>query len=99
MASLQEQLAKLQSTQDSDARTAQPTTAQKIRTIIARVLGEEPESIATSTLLQDLGASSLDIIEIAVRLEIEFPQQLRSDKVRATMSIADLAVLIDATQG
>jgi acyl carrier protein len=46
---------------------------EQVRAIIADVLGQEPEAVgAQSRLMGDLGAESLDFLDIVFRLEDEF---------------------------
>lgn len=70
MTSIQEQLSLHQSFKQD--RKNSPTTTERIQHLIADILNTPVEEINTAQTLSDLGASSIDLIELAVRIEVEF---------------------------
>ncbi len=45
---------------------------ERLKPLMARQLGRKPEEIAQETYMEDLGASSLDLVEITLEAESEF---------------------------
>lgn len=49
------------------------TTAEKVRAVLAEQMGLDDGAVTNDALLdEDLGADSLDVVEIAMALEAEF---------------------------
>ena len=96
MASLQEQLAKLTATEDK--REDELTTTGRLQRILAKILREDVEAIDPNATLSQLGASSLDIIELAVRTEVEFRRAVDASMFPgspADATLAQLAAILD----
>lgn len=75
-------------------------TLEKFKDILVEQLGVESGDIAEdSTLAADLGADSLDIVEIQMAVEEEFDVQLRDAEVEKLNTVADWVELIGEKLG
>lgn len=73
---------------------------EKFKDILVEQLNVEPGDIAeNSTLAADLGADSLDIVEIAMAVEEEFEVQLSAEEVEKLNTVADWVELIGEKLG
>ena len=72
------------------------TTQDKVRSIIASKLGiEESEITPEKSLVNDLGADSLDVVELSMELEREFNLKFEDSDTEKIQSVADLYNLIE----
>ena len=72
------------------------TTQDKIRSIIASKLGlDESEITPEKNLSNDLGADSLDVVELSMELEREFNLKLEDADTEKIETVADLYKLIE----
>ena len=72
------------------------TVQDKIRSIIASKLGlEEDEITPEKNLSNDLGADSLDVVELSMDLEREFNLKLEDADTEKIETVADLYKLIE----
>ena len=63
---------------------------EKLQQIIAEVRNIEPEEVTmTSTFVDDLGADSLDIFQIIMRIEEEFDVKIPDDAAEHIVSVGD----------
>lgn len=62
------------------------TVEERTKRIISELLGITPDEIASEKTLQDLGADSLDVVELAMALEDEFHFEI-SDEDAEKMSV------------
>ena len=63
---------------------------QKIRGIIAEQLGvAEDEIKSTSSFIEDLGADSLDIVELVMAMEEEFEVEIPDEEAENIKSVGD----------
>ena len=70
---------------------------EKVAKIIAEELNANAESITMETrLVEDLGADSLDAVEIMFALEEEFGMEIEDDAAQNIKSIGDLVNYIEA---
>ena len=71
---------------------------EKIRDIIAEQLGvEDPETITSeTTFIDDLGADSLDIVELIMALEEEFDIEIPEAEAEKITSVGDVVEYIKA---
>jgi acyl carrier protein len=75
-------------------------TARRVRRVIQMSLGVMPEETKDDArLLEDLGADSLDCIEIAMSLEDEFGVSLTDDDAAAMMTVGGAVRLIEKLRG
>lgn len=75
-----------------------PTISKRVMDIIARVVGydyeEEKEYLTSEATWNDIGADSLDVIEIAEETENEFGITLPNDKLERCYTIGDFIELV-----
>lgn len=72
------------------------STFDQVRTIVAEQLTIKADDIAMeSTFIDDLGADSLDIVELMMAFEEKFEIELPDDEAEKIKTIADAVKLID----
>lgn len=72
------------------------STLEKVRDIIAKQLSVKPESVTdTSNIAEDLGADSLDLVEILMALEDEFGISIPDEAIPQIKTIKDVVAFID----
>ncbi|MBQ3354406.1 MAG: acyl carrier protein [Bacteroidales bacterium] len=73
------------------------TTQDKIRSIIASKLSiDENEITPEKSLVNDLGADSLDVVELSMDLEREFNLKFEDSDTEKIQTVADLYALIES---
>jgi len=71
-------------------------TAEKVRTILAAQLDIDADKITDNTnIADDLGADSLDVVELMMSVEEEFELTIDEDAVKNFRTVADVASYID----
>lgn len=68
---------------------------EKIKEIIADQLSVPAISVSDDKTMEDLGADSLDVIELAMWLEDEFDIEITGDDINIDMTVAGLAELVE----
>jgi acyl carrier protein len=64
---------------------------ERIRGVVARQLGVEPaEVVPDASLYEDLGADSLELVELLMALEDEFDIEVPEDVAETITTIADV---------
>ncbi|MBR3699455.1 MAG: acyl carrier protein [Bacteroidales bacterium] len=72
------------------------TIQDKVRSIIASKLGlDETEITPEKNLSNDLGADSLDVVELSMELEREFNLKFEDSDTEKIQTVADLYKLIE----
>ena len=72
------------------------TIQDKVRSIIASKLGlDESEITPEKNLSNDLGADSLDVVELSMDLEREFNLKFEDSDTEKIQTVADLYKLIE----
>ncbi|WP_337607578.1 acyl carrier protein [Mitsuokella jalaludinii] len=72
------------------------STFEKVRDIVVEQLGVEPDEVAIdSTFIDDLGADSLDIVELIMAFEEEFGVEIPDEKAEKIRTVADAVKLLD----
>ena len=72
-------------------------TLEKVKAIIADQLDIDTDKINENTSLsEDLGADSLDIVEMMMSIEEEFGIEINDDDAKEFKTIVDLIAYIDA---
>ena len=72
------------------------TIQDKVRSIIASKLGlDETEITPEKNLSNDLGADSLDVVELSMELEREFNLKFEDSDTEKIHTVADLYKLIE----
>jgi len=65
-------------------------TADKVREIIADELGVELEKVASeASFVEDLGADSLDTVELVMRFEEEFEVEIPDEDAEKMQTVGD----------
>ena len=68
---------------------------EKVKEVIIDQLGVEDESIKLDTsFIDDLGADSLDIVELIMALEEEFDMQIPDSEAEKIMTVGDVVEYI-----
>ena len=71
-------------------------TLEKVRDIIAKQLSVKPETVTdTSNIAEDLGADSLDLVEILMSLEDEFGISIPDEAIPQIKTIKDVVAFIE----
>ena len=71
----------------------------RIRTIIATELGVKPEQITPEAkFIEDLGADSLDTVELVMALEEEFGNEIPDEDAEKLISVSDVIQFIEESQ-
>ncbi len=70
---------------------------EKIREIVSQQLGVDAEEITlSSTFIEDLGADSLDVVELVMAMEDEFELEIDEDEADGISTIGDVVDYIKA---
>lgn len=73
------------------------TTFEKIKSVIAEQLSIDEEEIAMeSSFVDDLGADSLDIVELIMALETEFDIEIPDEDAEKIATVGDVVEYIKA---
>jgi len=68
----------------------------KVRSIIAEQLGVKPEEVTpTASFIDDLGADSLDTVELVMALEEEFGIEIPDEEAEKMATVGDAIKYID----
>ena len=68
---------------------------EKVKEIIMEQLSiSDPDMITMETTLEDLGADSLDMVEVIMALEDEFDIQIRDEDLESLKCVSDLVEYI-----
>jgi acyl carrier protein len=71
-------------------------TLRRVREIVARQLGLEPDEIdAGSDFLDDLGADSLDVVELVMTLEDAFEIEVPDRDLEGLRTVGDVERYIE----
>ena len=72
------------------------STLEKVRDIISKQLSVKPENVKDdSNIAEDLGADSLDLVEILMALEDEFGISIPDEAIPQIKTIKDVVAFID----
>jgi acyl carrier protein len=75
-------------------------TEQRVKKIVVDHLGvEESEVKLEASFIDDLGADSLDIVELVMAFEEEFGVEIPDDAAEKITTVGDAVSYIDANQG
>ena len=71
-------------------------TFNKVRDIVVEQLGVEADEVALeSTFIDDLGADSLDIVELIMAFEEEFGIEIPDEAAEKIKTVQDVVTYID----
>ena len=72
--------------------------ASKIKDIIEKELGVEREKLTPeASFIEDLGADSLDIVELVMALEEEFGNEIPDEQAEKLLTVGDVVKYIEDT--
>ena len=75
-------------------------TFDKVRDIVVEQLGVEADDVTIeSTFIDDLGADSLDIVELIMAFEEEFSSESPDEAAEKIKTVQDVVNYIDQNQG
>ena len=76
------------------------TVLEKVKEVISEQLGiDDTDSITTeTTFIDDLGADSLDIVELIMALEEQFDMEIPEEEAEKITSVGDVVSYIENNQ-
>ncbi|WP_033922541.1 acyl carrier protein [Sphingomonas sp. 37zxx] len=75
-------------------------TADRVKKIVVENLGVEAEKVTEeSSFIDDLGADSLDIVELVMAFEEEFGVEIPDDAAEKITTVRDAITYIDEHKG
>ena len=73
---------------------------EKVRSIIAEQLGVKPEQVTPqASFIDDLGADSLDTVELVMALEEEFGVEIPDEEAEKLVTVGDAIQYIEDKAG
>ena len=76
------------------------TIPEKVRGIIAEQLGVKPEEVTPEAkFIEDLGADSLDTVELVMALEEEFGVEIPDEEAEKLVTVGDALRYIEQKAG
>ena len=71
----------------------------KVKSIIAEQLGVKPEEVTPeASFIDDLGADSLDTVELVMALEEEFGKEIPDEQAEKLLTVGDVVKYIEDSQ-
>ncbi len=78
---------------------AEKTIEQKVKDIIVEQLGVNADQVTPDAkFIEDLGADSLDTVELVMALEEEFGQEIPDEEAEKLQSVGDVIKYIEESQ-
>jgi acyl carrier protein len=78
---------------------AEKSIEQKVKEIIVEQLGVNPDQVTPDAkFIEDLGADSLDTVELVMALEEEFGQEIPDEEAEKLQSVGDVIKYIEESQ-
>ena len=75
------------------------TTAERVKEIVTEQLGVNPEQVtADAKFIDDLGADSLDTVELIMALEEEFSTEIDDDDAEKLQTVDDVIKYIESNK-
>ena len=72
-------------------------TADRVKKIVAKHLGvDEAKVVETASFIDDLGADSLDAVELCMTLEEEFDITIPEDKIADLKTVKDIVDYVES---
>lgn len=68
---------------------------EKIRAIICEQLDLNEDDVAMDSLLEDLGADSLDLVDIVMGIEDEFGMEVPDDAIEKFSTVGDIVDFVE----
>jgi len=74
-------------------------TLEKVQAIVVEHLGVEADKVtASASFIEDLGADSLDTVELVMAFEEEFGIEIPDDAAETILSVEDAIKFIDSAK-
>ncbi len=74
-------------------------TLEKVQAIVVEHLGVDAEKVtASASFIEDLGADSLDTVELVMAFEEEFGIEIPDDAAETILSVGDAINFIDSAK-
>jgi len=78
---------------------AEKSIEQKVKDIIVEQLGVNADQVTSDAkFIEDLGADSLDTVELVMALEEEFGQEIPDEEAEKLQSVGDVIKYIEEVQ-
>jgi len=78
---------------------ASKSIEQRVKDIIVEQLGVNPDQVTPEAkFIEDLGADSLDTVELVMALEEEFGQEIPDEEAEKLQSVGDVIKYIEDSQ-
>jgi acyl carrier protein len=78
---------------------AEKTIEQRVKDIIVEQLGVNPDQVTPEAkFIEDLGADSLDTVELVMALEEEFGSEIPDEEAEKLQSVGDVIKYIEDLQ-
>jgi acyl carrier protein len=78
---------------------AEKNTEQRVKEIIVEQLGVNADQVTPEAkFIEDLGADSLDIVELVMALEEEFGNEIPDEQAEKLLTVGDVVKYIEDTQ-
>jgi acyl carrier protein len=72
---------------------------EKLQSVVADQLDVEPEKVTLeANIAEDLGADSLDIVDLVMAIEEEFDMEIPDDAVEKIKTVGDIVNYIESNQ-
>jgi acyl carrier protein len=71
------------------------TTHERLKEIIIELLGVEPRLVTPETTFRDMGADSLDQVELIMAVELEFGISIADAEADRVKTVGEAGTLID----
>lgn len=79
---------------------AEKTIEEKVKDIIVEQLGVNAEQVTpTARFIEDLGADSLDTVELVMAFEEEFGAEIPDEKAEKLLTVGDVITYIKEKSG
>ena len=76
------------------------SVADKVKAIIVEQLGVDPDEVVPgASFTEDLGADSLDIVELVMAFEEEFGIEIPDEEAEKIATVGDATAYIEANAG
>ena len=74
-----------------------PTIEERVKSVIAEQLGVRPEEVTLeASFVEDLGADSLDLVELTMALEEEFGIEIPDEDAEKLLTVQDVCIYVEA---
>ena len=78
---------------------AEKTVEQKVRDIVVEQLQVKPEQVTPEAkFIEDLGADSLDVVELVMALEEEFGNEIPDEEAEKLTTVGDVIKYVEDLQ-